>query len=62
MQGNSLCSESTLKYVNGQDRIGMHLLFYGRHQIELLHNKTVEEHMMNLSIKVTPDSDSLSHH
>lgn len=33
-------------------RIGMHLLFYGKHQIEFLENRTVEEHLKEMSIKV----------
>jgi hypothetical protein len=33
-------------------RIGMHLLFYGKHEISFVQNKTVEEHLKELSIKV----------
>jgi len=39
-------------------RIGMHLLFYGKHQINLLHNKTVEEHLKDMSIKEGETYDS----
>ena len=34
-------------------RIGMHLLFYGKEQIKLLHWKTVEEHLRDMTIKVS---------
>ena len=34
-------------------RLGMHLLFYGGTQIKLLHNRSVESILEDLSIRVT---------
>lgn len=35
-------------------RLGMHLLFYGGTQVKILHNRTVESVLKDLSIRVSP--------
>lgn len=43
------------------NRLGMHLLFYGSAQIKLLHNKSVESVLKELSVRVRLRLVFLSH-
>lgn len=43
-------------------RLGMHLLFYGSAQIKLLHNKSVENVLKELSVRVCLRSVFLFYH